>query len=273
VVTLRLLKSDPRPYSARMARSPAPRPDRVPPDAGLSALSAPAESSGLALDQLSAALAGMLGTGDDPYAEAPEPQPQTEVDPRATGDAAAHAACEITPRTILEAMLFVGSPANEPLSSRQVAALMRGVRPAEIDALVSELNSEYERRNCPYTIIEQAGGYRLTLRPEYDRLREKFYGRTRQARLSQAAIEVLAAVAYHEPVTAEEISKLRGAASGHVLAQLVRRQLVRLERNEGNPRRPVYWTTERFLELFGLSSLGDLPRGSELEQPASRAGE
>lgn len=224
------------------------------------------------LDQLSAALAGMLGTGEDPYAAAPDPQPQTEAEPPVTGDATVHEACEITPRTILEAMLFVGTPANEPLSSRQVAALMRGVRPAEIDALVRELNGDYERRNCPYAIIEQAGGYRLTLRPEYDRLRDKFYGRTRQARLSQAAIEVLAAVAYHEPVTAEEINKLRGTASGHILAQLVRRQLVRLERNEGNPRRPVYWTTERFLELFGLSSLGDLPRSSELEQPVSLPG-
>lgn len=255
-----------------MARSPAPRPDRAPPVAGLPALSAPAESSGLALDQLSAALAGMLGTGDDPYAVAPDPQPQTETDPGIVGEDAAHESCEITPRSILEAMLFVGSPANEPLSSRQVAALMRGVRPAEIDSLVVELNSDYERRNCPYTIVEQAGGYRLTLRPEYDRLRDKFYGRTRQARLSQAAIEVLAAVAYHEPATAEEINKLRGTASGPVLAQLVRRQLVRLERNEENPRRPVYWTTERFLGLFGLSSLSDLPRSSELEQPASPSG-
>ena len=221
----------------------------------------------MALDQLSAALAGMLGSGDDPYAAAPEPQPQAEADAAAVAESA-HGACEITPRSILEAMLFVGSPANEPLSSRQVAALMRGVRPAEIDALVGELNAEYARRNCPYSIIEQAGGYRLTLRAEYDRLRDKFYGRTRQARLSQAAIEVLAAVAYHEPVTAEEINKLRSTTSGHVLAQLVRRQLVRLERNEGNARRPVYWTTERFLELFGLSSLSDLPRSSELEQPA-----
>ena len=252
-----------------MARSPEPPSDRAVPVAALPALGAPVESSGLALDQLSAALAGMLGTGDDPYAAAPEPQPQAEADPGVVDESAAHHACEITPRSILEAMLFVGSPANEPLSSRQVAALMRGVRPAEIDSLVGELNAEYERRNCPYTIFEQAGGYRLALRPEFDRLRDKFYGRTRQARLSQAAIEVLAAVAYHEPVTAEEINKLRGTTSGHVLAQLVRRQLVRLERNEANPRRPVYWTTERFLELFGLSSLGDLPRSSELEQPAS----
>ena len=248
-----------------MARSQ--KPDRDPPLAGLPALATAPDSSGLALDQLSAALAGMLGSGDDPYAVAPGPL--------ATGDDGAQPVeavdsvdnCEITPRSILEALLFVGSPNNEPISSRQVASLMRGVRPAEIDSLVRDMNADYQRRNCPYTIVEEADGYRMTLCEEFDRLRDKFFGRTRQARLSQEAIEVLAAVDYHEPVAAEEIGKLRGTDSGHILAQLVRRGLVRLERTEGKPRRPLYWTTDRFLELFGLASLADLPRSQELEPP------
>jgi segregation and condensation protein B len=101
------------------------------------------------------------------------------------------------------------------------------------------------------------------LREQYDRLREKFFGRTRQAKLSPAAIEVLAAVAYNEPVTAEEVTKLRGAASAHLLAQLVRRQLLRIERIDAKPRRTVSWTTERFLSLFGLETLADLPRGED----------
>jgi len=221
------------------------------------------DESALALDQLSAALAGMLESGADPYAEEPtETSPLEELVSDSSN-------CEVNPRTILEAMLFVGSPNNEPLSSRQVASLMRGVSPKEIDSLVRDLNLDYERRNCPYVISEEANGYRLTLRGEHDRLRDRFFGRTRMARLSQAAIEVLAAVAYHEPVTAEEVTKLRGTASGHVLAQLVRRQLLRLERSEDKSRHKMYWTTDRFLELFGLSSLADLPRSSELELPAS----
>jgi segregation and condensation protein B len=228
----------------------------LPPPAG--------ETSGLALDQLGAALVGMLGGGADPYSQAPNEARQGEAPaqpPSATGDEA----CEITPRSIFEAMLFVGHPRNEPLSARHVAGLMRGVRPEEIDVLARELNEGYLRRNCPYTIVRDGGGYRLALREEYARLRDKFYGRLRRARLSQAAIEVLAAVAYHEPITADDVTRLRGTASGHVLAHLVRRQLLRLERPGRG--RAVYYTTPRFLALFGLESLADLPRSGELEQP------
>lgn len=258
-----------RAYSARMGDNPADRSAPEKPEFGLPALSSESPSAGLALDQLSAALAGMLTSGDDPYGPAASGD-ATSAD---GGDEAAERetdgddGCEITPRSILEAMLFVGSPQNEPLSNKQVAALMRGVRPGEVDALVRQLNVDYERRQCPYTIVEEGGGYHLKLRNQFARLRDKFYGKVRQARLSQAAIEVLAAVAYNEPITSEDVNKLRGTASSHVLAHLVRRQLLRLVRGEGGPRRVVYYTTPRFLELFGLKSLADLPRSGELEQP------
>lgn len=235
---------------------------------GLPALASEQTGAGLALDQLSVALAGMLTSGDDPYSSASREAKSGESGEDQKDRAAdADDACEITPRSILEAMLFVGSPQNEPLSGKQVAGLMRGVRPEEIDRLVRELNEAYERRNCPYTIVQEGSGYRLLLREEFARLRDKFYGNVRRARLSQAAIEVLAAVAYSEPIPAEEVTRLRGTASGHVLTHLVRRQLLRLERSAGGPWRVVYYTTPRFLELFGLESLADLPRSGELEQP------
>ena len=114
--------------------------------------------------------------------------------------------------------------------------------------------------------MAEGAGYRLSLCDEYARVRDKFYGKARQARLSQEAIEVLAAVAYHAPITADEISRLRGTPSGATLTQLVRRQLLRLEPNETKPRRARYSTTKRFLELFGLESLDDLPRSQDLEE-------
>ena len=163
-------------------------------------------------------------------------------------------------------MLFVGHPQNEPLTSKQIAGLMRGVRPSEIDTLVRELNRDYSARNCPYTIVAEGAGYRMTLRDEFVRMRDKFYGKARQTRLSQAAIEVLAAVAYHQSITADELSRLRGMPSGHILLQLVRRQLLRVEREAGKARSSRYHTTERFLQLFGLASLDDLPRSSDLEE-------
>ena len=177
--------------------------------------------AGISLDQLSAAFAQMLGAGDDPYttpgeadSQAPEDAPQLgglSVDPQISNDVSADV-CELTPRSILEAMLFVGSPGNEPLTSEQVAALMRGVRPTEVDALVRELNDQYAARRCPYSIVTSGAGYRLALRDEFESLRQRFYGKARQVRLSQAAIEVLSIVAYNQPISPEEIHRLRRRA-------------------------------------------------------------
>lgn len=83
--------------------------------------------------------------------------------------------------------------------------------------------------------------------------------------MSQAAIDVLALVAYQQPLTAEQIHKFRGKPSRHVLAHLVRRGLLRIERPEKNRRTPHYFTIERFLRLFNLESLDDLPRSEEPE--------
>ncbi len=168
-------------------------------------------------------------------------------------------ACPITPASVLEAMLFVGNRDGSPLTPARAAELMRGVAPGEIAGLVDELNARYAADGRPYAIVSEGSGYRLRLRPEFAPLRNRFYGKMREVRLSQAAIDILAIVAYQQPLTAEEINKLRGKPSGHVLSQLVHRQLLRIER--AGPRRTAqYYTTERFLRLFGLESLDDLPR-------------
>jgi segregation and condensation protein B len=226
------------------------------------------QAEGLSLDQLGAALAGLLESGADPYATAPPPA-GAELGEELPG--APHArpdpdACELTPRSIFEALLFVGDPQNQPLVSKTVASMMRGVRASEIDACVRSLNADYERRNCPYTIVAEGAGYRLTLRKRYDRLRDQFHGSDRQARLSQAAIEVLAAVAYRGALSRDEVSRLRGKPSGHILTQLVRRQLLKLERGGGGSRKVQYVVAPRFLELFGLASLDELPRNPDLEE-------
>jgi len=144
--------------------------------------------------------------------------------------------------------------------------MMRGVSPGEVDHLIRELNTLYERDEAPYRIEFTSTGYRLVLLPEFERMRDKFYGRVREAKLSPAALEVLSIIAYKQPVTAEEISQLRGASHAAVLASLVRRRLVRLERPPEPGGRPRYWTTERFLRLFGLENLSALPRSEELEK-------
>lgn len=223
---------------------------------------------GLSLSDLSTAFAEMLSVGQDPYGEqlpASElGQATDESAPPAEADAGPHDdPCPVTPRSILEAMLFVGAADNQPLAGERVAGLMRGVRPAEIDELVRELNEHYRAGACPYQIVSEAGGYRLVLSDAYQRLRDKFYGRTRQTRLSPAAIEILSIIAYKGAQTADEVGRVRGRPCGALLSQLVRRQLLSVVRDPATPRTVRYQTTPRFLQLFRLGSLDDLPRSQD----------
>jgi segregation and condensation protein B len=254
---------------------PSSKPPPPVKDLGLDGFQAQPSGAGLSLDQLNQAFAEMLGTGHDPYDSAPVEEVSTataETAPAVLPNEVEVSApteddgCEITPRSILEAMLFVGSPDNAPLSSERVAGLMRGVRPAEIDELVRDLNQQYAAQGCPYHLASSAEGYRMVLCDEFARFRDKLYGRVRQARLTPAAIEVLSLVAYKGPLTADEISRLRGKPSGSILTLLVRRQLLSLERSSEPPRVAYYSTTRRFLELFKLESLDDLPRSQDLER-------
>ena len=168
--------------------------------------------------------------------------------------------CPISPHTILEAMLFVGNIDNRPLESRQAAELMRGVEPQEIPEIVDHLNESYAENGCPYTIVAEGAGYRMKLTERFHKLRNRFYGRVREARLSQAAIDVLAIVAYRQPITSEDVNRLRDKPCSHILSQLVRRRLLKIERPADKATKPVYRTTDRFLELFGLDDISELPK-------------
>jgi segregation and condensation protein B len=151
------------------------------------------------------------------------------------------------------------------MSARELAAAMRGVSPGEIEEAISKLNSLYDRDQAPYRVEQSSGGYRLALRPEFERVRDRFYGRVKEARLSPAVIEVLSILAYNQPATVEQLNEIRGSACGAALSTLVRRKLARIDREEGS-KTPRYSTTERFLGLFGLESLEALPRSEELER-------
>ena len=167
----------------------------------------------------------------------------------------------VSPRMIVEAVLFVGDPAGQPVSSKEIAALMRGVTAEDVDGYVRELQSLYDAEGCPYQIASVGAGYRLQLRKELHGLSDRFYRTVRQARLSQSAIDVLAIVAYQPGLSRGEVDRLRGKPSAGILSQLVRRQLLRLERTADEPRNPHYFPTDRFLALFNLANLEELPRG------------
>ena len=216
----------------------------------------------ISLQELTDAFARAMGTAQDEVAPLPVETPVAVTD---AAELEESDSCPISPATIFEAMLFVGNRGGQPLTPYQAAELMRGVTPGEVADLVELLNRRYANRGCPYEIVSEESGYRLTLRKTFHRLRDVFYGRVREVRLSQAAIDTLAIVAYQQPISAAAINKLRGKPTNHLLTQLVRRGLLRVERHEGG-KAQSYFTTDRFLELFGLQSLGDLPQSEELDR-------
>lgn len=217
------------------------------------------KESPLSLSRLREAFAAMLG-GENQESRDKSQEPDASERRRP----ARHEPCEINPRSVVEALLFVGRPDSGAFSSRELAAAMRGVSPAEIDAAVQELNILYDGDQTPYVIEGTSAGYRLALRHEFERMRDKFYGAVREAKLSPAALEVLSIIAYNQPVTAERINEIRNAPNGAAISTLVRRRIVRLDRSGEAGAKPHYSTTDRFLKLFGLESLASLPRSEEV---------
>ena len=167
---------------------------------------------------------------------------------------------QVSPESIVEGLLFVGDPQGDGLAARAIAAAIRGTSPEEVEQIVERLNALYDREAAAYRITGGSHGFRLQLREELEPVRQRFLGRVREARLSHAAIEVLAVVAYHQPVAVEQVDRLRNHASGPILNQLVRRDLLEARVDTASGRRRVYHTTRRFLDLFGLESIEDIPR-------------
>lgn len=218
-------------------------------------------SARFSLERLSTAFARLMGAPSSTNAASPV-KPQIAVEPdEAIED---ESALPVTPRMIIEGILFVGGAEGRLFSSRELAAQVRDLSPAEADAVVRELNVRYRDDDAAYEIVGDESGYRLQLRLEHDLMRDRIRGRVRAARLTPAAIEVLSIVAYRPGVNAEEVNRLRNSQSHAILAQLVRRQLIRLDRPA--PRQPgCYHTTDRFDQLMGVSSPADLPRSHELD--------
>ncbi len=166
---------------------------------------------------------------------------------------------------IVEALLFVG---GAPLSIVRACETVRDMTPAQFTEAVAVLNREYRQQGRPYRIALRDKGYELVLRPAFRMVRERISGRgsgaAREAKLSQPAQDALALVAYRQPVTRQEVDSLRGGDSLALLRQLVRLGLIAVQ--NGASGETCYGTTTRFLTLFGLRSLDDLPRTQDLQR-------
>jgi segregation and condensation protein B len=172
-------------------------------------------------------------------------------------------ASRVTPRQIIEAALFVG---GTTLTTRKLCSLLRDdFDPDFVDGVIDNLNRQYATENRPYEIQFGKGGFRIALRAEFEPVRNRVYGYgPREIKLSQEALEILSLVAYKQPITPSEIEQLDKPNAKGMLRQLLRRELITIERTESATQDVSYRTSPRFLQVFGLSDLEELPQAEDL---------
>lgn len=172
-------------------------------------------------------------------------------------------------RRVIEALILSSA---EPISAAKLAEIIPYCKEGQAKDLVNELNTEYAEQDRAFEIWEVAGGYQLRTRAEFSGYLQKLQ-KERALRLSQAALETLAIIAYRQPVTRAEIEEVRGVDAGPVVKSLLERHLIRIAGQREVPGRPMlYATTRRFLEVFGLGRLKDLPTLRELDELAREQG-
>lgn len=166
-------------------------------------------------------------------------------------------------KNIIETLLFVS---EDPLTIDRFKKVLESADTHEIKNALSTLSEEYDARNGGFVLREIAGGYQIRTRPEY----AKWIKRLTQPgpqRLSKAALETLAIIAYKQPLIRTDIEFIRGVDCGGVLRMLLERKLIRVLGRKEIPGRPmIYATTKHFLELFDLKDLKDLPTPKEIQE-------
>ncbi len=167
----------------------------------------------------------------------------------------------------LEAALFV---ANGPLSSGKLAQFATLADGAEVHRLVAKLNAHYEATGSSFHAVRVATGYQLLTRPVFAFWLNRLHQRTSDWKLSAPQLETLTIIAYQQPVTRADVEAIRGVQCAEMLKQLMDRGLVKIGGEDDSLGRPyLYVTTRKFLELFGLRSLDELPMAEQLRRPSS----
>ncbi len=172
---------------------------------------------------------------------------------------------EATLESVIEAILFAS---DEPLSESRLSSIAEAGSAKQVRECVESLNNQYEMSGRAFRIEQIAGGYQMmTLGPYNYWLRKMMRVRT-DNKLTQAAMETLAIVAYKQPIIRADIEAIRGVASGEMIRSLMYKGLVKIVgRAEVIGRPMLYGTTKKFLDVFGLNSLKDLPSVEELSKP------
>ena len=165
-------------------------------------------------------------------------------------------------KNIIESLLFV---TDNPIDVRTFKQMMPEADIREIRQALVDLAAEYDTRQGGFLLLEVAGGFQFRTRPDYKDWIKKLV-KPAPVRLSKAALETLAIIAYHQPIIRADVERIRGVDSGAIIRSLLERKLIRILGKKEIPGRPlIYATTRRFLELFNLKSLSDLPTLKEIQ--------
>lgn len=171
--------------------------------------------------------------------------------------------------SVIEALIFA-SP--DPISWNKLSGIVKEsedellIDKGAIDRIVEQLNERYELNDLSFRIVETGGGYTFVTQARYHPWLSIYQHENAYRRLSQAAIETLAIVAYRQPITKPEVDSIRGVDSGYMLRQLLEKMLVQVSGRADTTGKPLlYKTTDTFLKHFGLNSVGDLPKPREID--------
>jgi segregation and condensation protein B len=173
--------------------------------------------------------------------------------------------------SIIEALIF---SSDEPIAASEIVKAIKGIDGEdtqisndEVDKCVDDVNATYENRNFSFRIIRIADGYIFATKPEYANYVGFLSSEKSKRRLSQAALETLAIIAYKQPITKPELESVRGVNSDYILGTLLEKKLIAIKGRAESIGRPLlYATTSEFLKFFALNKLSDLPKPREIEE-------
>jgi segregation and condensation protein B len=198
----------------------------------------------------------------EPEAAQPESHPDGVVEHTSTeSDAEEESSDANEPQVdlaVLEALLF---STHHPLTAGRLGELLQLQSTKPIRRAIKDLNQAYADTGRSFRVEQVAGGYQLLTLPEYGDVLQKMHQREADTKLTKSALETLAIVAYKQPILRADVEAIRGVACGETIRSLMEKHLVKIAGRAELPGRPIlYGTTKRFLELFGLNSLKDLPQ-------------
>ena len=186
---------------------------------------------------------------------------EAEESADATDDSNGEAAAAAEPAinlAMLEALLL---STHHPLTAGRLAELLDVDSTKPVRKAIKSLNEQYSSGGRAFRIEQVAGGYQILTMPEFGEALKKLHQKEADAKLTKAALETLAIIAYKQPVLRADLEAIRGCACGETIRSLMEKHLVKIAGRAELPGRPIlYGTTKRFLELFGLNSLRDLPQ-------------